>query len=142
MRPGHTLLELAAGLLLASLGLAAILPAGAGLRDRLAVVGAREAVAGLAAEARSAALVFGGADVRVASDPWRAWVQVGDSSGPPVALERELGVTVELSRDRRETILRYDAMGLGRVANETLRFRRGAAERSLVISSYGRIRRP
>ena len=37
--------------------------------------------------------------------------------------------------------IRFDALGLGQVASETLRFRRGGAEAGLVLSSYGRVRR-
>lgn len=141
MRTGHTLLELTAVLVLAALAASVAVPAGVGLRDRMAVVAAREAVAGLVAEARVSALAHGGATVHVASEPWRAWIQVGDSAAPAEALEREWGVRVRLSRDRASTALAYDALGLGRVASETLRFRRGSAEAALVVSGYGRVRR-
>lgn len=141
MRRGHTLFELCAALLLAALVVSATLPLVRDARDRMAVVAAREAVAGLAAEARAAALAHGGAEVRVAAGPWRGWVQVGDSVASTVALEEELGVTVGLSRDRRATSLAYDALGLGRVASETLRFRRGGQVAALVVSGYGRVRR-
>ncbi len=142
MRRGYTLFEICAGLLLATLAASAFLPAGRALLDRMAVVAAREAVAGLVADARVAALTHGGASVHLASGPWRAWAQVGDSAFGTVGLEEGLAVTVELSRARAATELRYDALGLGQVASETLRFRRGAAASSLVVSGYGRVRRP
>ncbi len=141
MRRGYTLFEICAGLLLVTLAASAFLPAGRSLLDRMAVVAAREAVAGLVAEARVAALTHGGARVHLASGPWRAWAQVGDSVFGRVGLEEELAVTVELSRDRTATELRYDALGLGQVASETLRFLRGQAASSLVVSAYGRVRR-
>lgn len=141
MTRGHTLFELCAALLLASLALSAVVPLGRGIRDRMAVLAAREAVAGLVAEARSAALGSGAAAVHLASDPWRAWVQAGDSVYPAVGLEAEWGVAVDLSRGRTAATLAYDAMGLGRVASETLRFRRGGRTAALVVSGYGRVRR-
>lgn len=141
-RRGHTLLELSAALLLASLAISALLRAGGGLSDTLAVVSAREALAGLVAEARVAALQHGGAQVRVEGPPWRAWSQVGDSVVREVGLERAWGVEVVLPRGRTGATLRYDALGLGQVASETLRLRRGDAERLLVVSGYGRLRRP
>lgn len=141
MRRGHTLFELCAALLLGAIALSALLPAGRSLLDRMAVVSAREAVAGLVAQARVAALAYGGARVHVHAAPWRAWVEVGDSVFGEVALERDLSVTVELPRGRSATELRYDALGLGQVASETLRFRRGDAVRALIVSGYGRVRR-
>jgi len=142
MRRGHTLFELCAALLLASIALAAVVPAGRALRDRMAVVAAREAVAGLVAEARMAAVTHGGAHVRLEAGPWRCWVEIGDSVSATAALERDLGVVVSLSRERRETTLEYDGLGLGSLASETLRFRRGDQESVLVVSGYGRLRRP
>jgi len=142
MRHGHTLFELCAALLLASLAASVLVPAGRIFRDRMAVVAAREAVAGLVAEARMAALAHGGARVRLAAGPWRCWIEVGDSVSAIAALERDLGVVVSLSRERLETSLDYDALGLGSVASETLRFRRGDQQSALIVSGYGRLRRP
>lgn len=142
MRRGHTLFELCAALLLASLAASTLIPPARGLLDRMAVVAAREAVAGLFAEARLAAIEHGGASVHVRSGPSRAWAQIGDSVFGSVALERDLSVTVELPRGRSTTELRFDPLGLGQVASETITFRRGAAASSLVVSGYGRVRRP
>lgn len=75
-------------------------------------------------------------------DPFRAWVTETDSVVHMLLLGSDLGVVLELGRGRRETRLAYDALGLGQVASETLTFRRGEAERSLVVSGYGRVRRP
>lgn len=138
---GHTLVELTALLGLMAVAASALAPAARGYRDRSAVVGAREAVAGLVAEARVRAMTSGGASVHVAAGPWRAWAQLGDSVLRTVALEAELGVRVELSGGRTATELPYDGLGLGRIASETLAFRRGEAETALVISGYGRVRR-
>lgn len=142
MRSGYTLVELCSALVLAALAGSAFLPRARDLRDGLAVVAAREAVAGLLAEARVHAVARGGATVHVRAEPWTAWAEVADSVVRSVALEEELGVTVVLSRGRAATELRYDALGLGQVASETLLFRRGDAGRALVVSGYGRVRRP
>lgn len=142
MRDGHTLLELCSALLLAALAGSVLLRGGRDLRDGMAVVAAREAVAGLVAEARVHAVARGGAVVRIEGGPWRASAEAGDSVLRSVALEEELGVLVTLTRGRTATELRFDALGLGQVASETVRFRRGDVERALVISGYGRVRRP
>lgn len=141
MSRGHTLFELTAVLGLVAVTASALAPAARRYRDRSAVVAAREAVAGLVAGARVRAMSTGGAAVHFASDPWRAWTAVGDSVVARVALEAELGVVVELSGGRSATELPYDALGLGRVASESVVFRKGAAETALVISGYGRVRR-
>lgn len=141
MRRGFTLFELCAVLLLAAIAASALLPLGRALADRMAVVAAREAVAGLIAEVRVVALTHGGAAVHLGAGPWRAWAEAGDSLFGWVALERDLSVTVELSRNRATTELRYDAAGVGQVASETLRFRRRDAVSELVVSGYGRVRR-
>ena len=142
MRRGHTLFELCAALLVAAIAASALLPAGRSLLDHMAVVAAREAVAGLVAEARMAALEHGGARVRLEAAPWRGWLEIGDSVARAVPLEEDLRVVVALGRSRTSVTLEYDAMGLGRVASETLRFRRGTQESTLIISGYGRVRRP
>jgi prepilin-type N-terminal cleavage/methylation domain-containing protein len=138
---GFTLLEVLAALCLLSLLLFQALPAATRELDRLAVVGAREDVAGLFHKARSTAVAHGGARVRVVRSPPFAELLVGGDVLARVDLRREYRATLSLSRDRGEVELRYDAMGLGRVASQTIRFSRGGAEAALVISSYGRVRR-
>ena len=142
MRNGHTLLELCTVLLLATLASSVVLPAGGRLRDVFAVVAAREALAGLIAEARSAAPGHGGGSVHLRSGPWRAWAEAGGTPLRSVALAKELGVSVVLSRGRPFLDLRYDVLGLGQVASETIVLQRGKSRRTLVVSGYGRVRRP
>jgi type II secretory pathway pseudopilin PulG len=141
MRRGYTLVELTFVMLLMAMTGLTVLPAVHRLRDRMAVVGAREAVVGIFAEARVDALLLGGATVRVRSGPWRAWAEAGDSVLRSVDLERDFSVTVSLGRGRTSSDLRYDALGIGAVASETLTFRRGGEETALVVSGYGRVRR-
>lgn len=140
MRRGTTLVELTTALILVGLLTSVALPVGRGLADRMAVVAAREAVAGLLAEARTRALAHGGATVTLAAAPFRVWYRAADEPGAPVHLERDLGVTVVVGRPLPHHI-RFDGLGLGRVASTTLRFRRGGAEAGLALSSYGRVRR-
>jgi len=50
---------------------------------------------------------------------------------------------VSVDTGSREPVsIRFDALGVGRVASRTLLFRRGRVEERLVISSYGRVIRP
>lgn len=141
MTRGHTLLELSVVLMLMALTGSVFLSAGRGLRNRSAVVAAREEVAGLFAEARMAALASGGAVVRVRAAEGALWYEAGGHVRRRLDLAEEPGVLVVLSRGRAEADLEYDALGLGRVASETLRFRRGESESTLIVSGYGRVRR-
>lgn len=141
MRRGHTLLELSAVLALIALAGSAFLSAAHGLRDRSAVVAAREEVAGLLAQARVTAVARGGATVHVSAAEGRAWLEAGGMTERRLDLSREPGVEVVLSRGRDQAEVAFDALGLGRVASETFRFRRGEAQATLVVSGYGRVRR-
>jgi prepilin-type N-terminal cleavage/methylation domain-containing protein len=141
MRRGYTLLELSAVLALMAAAVSILLSAGGGARDRWAVEAAREQVAGLIAEARTAAVAWGGAVVRLSASDAEAWYEAGGVEQRRVALARDVAVELVLSRGGVEVVLRYDALGLGQVASQTLRFRRGAAEAVLVVSGYGRVRR-
>ena len=141
MERGHTLLELTVAVLLMATITGSLLPAAVRYRRKAAVVAARESVAGLLAEARAVAPGFAGAVVRIESDPWRAWIQVSDSVGRSIQLEEPAGVQVVLSRSRMRTEVSYDALGIGRVASETIRFRLDGEEAGLTVSSFGRVRR-
>jgi hypothetical protein len=140
MRQGTTLLELATVLLLMGLAGVVVLPVGRGLADRMAVVSAREALAGLVAEARTMALTHGGASVYLARKPDRAWYETTGVPRRSVQLEEELGVAMLVARDLPLEV-RFDGLGLGQVASTTVGFRRGDAEAGLTLSSYGRARR-
>ena len=141
MSRGTTLIELATVLLLMGLGGAVLLPVGSRIRNRIAVASARESVAGLFAEARSAAVLHGGSSVHLTDRPWRAWYEVSGIRRRSVHLEKDHSVSVIVDRGGSPYEVRFDALGLGRAASSTLRFRRGAAEAGLTLSSYGRVRR-
>lgn len=121
--------------------------------DRMAVTGAREAVVGLVARARSEALLRGGADVVVSEAPGRARVEVTEEEarggGEPVRrvvarvdLAERFGIEVEVAGRAGRATLHFDGLGLGTMASRSFRFRRGGAEARLVVSGYGRVRRP
>lgn len=141
MSRGYTLLEAVTALTLLGLIISTAAPALGGLRDRATVNASREALAGLIAEARVLAVARGGATVHVRRAPPAAWVSVADSVVRSLPGGVTDGVTLALSGGRDEIRLRYDALGLGRVASSTIRIRRGGVEGALVVSSYGRVRR-
>jgi type II secretory pathway pseudopilin PulG len=138
---GHTLIELAFVLLLVGVATASAAPSARRLTERTAVAAAREALVGLFTEARLAAVEEGGALVRIEASPWRAEVEARGKSARRVALETDFGVTVELGGGRTQVDLAYDALGLGRVASQTIILRKGDATAELIVSGYGRVRR-
>jgi type II secretory pathway pseudopilin PulG len=142
--PAFTILEILA--LLAVLGstLAVSLPAARHQLDRTAVLAAREEVAGLFHRARAEAVARGGASLLLSADPPVVELAGGQELLARCRLEDQYGarLTMTLSGGRMEAALRFDALGLGRVASQTIRFSRGEAEAVLVVSSYGRLARP
>jgi prepilin-type N-terminal cleavage/methylation domain-containing protein len=138
---GYSLVELVFVIALLGVSAASLAPAASRQRDRALVLGAREAVVGLLAEARSAAMEHGSASVRIDTDPAEAEARTSDRSLGRAALGAELGVTVVLGGAATEVELSYDALGLGRLASQTVIFRRGRETAELVVSGYGRVRR-
>ena len=139
---GFTLLELVTVVTLLGLALAQLVPAARRQLDRMAVLGAREEVAGLFHQARMEAVARGGASLILTSLPPRVELRQGDELLASGDLGGEYGITLTLSGGRTEATLLFDALGLGRVASQTLRFFRGEAEALLVVSSLGRVTRP
>ena len=138
---GFTLLELATVLLLMSLSLGCLLPGARRQLDRVAVLEAREELAGLFHRARLEAVAFGGATVLLNSDSASATLVTGGEVLDRTALLEKYSVSLTLSAGRPEAELTFDSLGLGRVASQTLRLKRGDAEAALVVSSFGRIGR-
>lgn len=144
-RPGTTLLELLVALTLLGVLLGLGVPALGHRLDRLAVRGARNALAAGVARARSAAIARGGA--RLVISPPRAtfWVAAGtgaevDTVAGPFDLAERYGVALEAG-GRRRVALRFDALGIGRIASATIGVVRDGAEAGITVSSYGRVRR-
>lgn len=146
MRDGHSLPELVVVLLLATL----LVPPGIGilraLRDRAAVVAVREETAALLVRARAEARVRGGAGVVVLPEPLRLRLVAGEDTLHRSDPGRELGVE-RVGPDGPSdapfppVVITYDALGIGRMASATLRFQRGRAVSTLVVSSLGRATR-
>jgi len=141
MRRGYTLIELSLVLVLAGVTCLSLLSTARRLRDRMAVVAAREAVAGLFARARVDAILTGGSAVHVQSVPSRAWMEGAQGAFSSVELATDLSVTVTLGGGRSSADMQYDALGIGRVASETMTFHRGRQQAQLIVSGYGRVRR-
>lgn len=141
MRRGFTLFELVTALFLAGLVVATLLPAARRSRDRMAVVGAREAVVSLLATTRGEALRRGGAVLVV--DPTRSLLTV--ESGGVVRVRENVadryGVSLIVPGASGEARLAFDALGIGRAASRTLLLRRARASAAVVVSAYGRVSR-
>jgi type II secretory pathway pseudopilin PulG len=138
---GHTLVEMLFVLTLLGASTASLAPTARRYRDRASVVAAREALVGILAEARLAAMESGGARVALHGAPWVASALIGDSTLRVVSLEGEYGVTLRLGGGDQELELAFDALGLGRMTARTISLDRGDASAELVVSAYGRVRR-
>ena len=145
LKSGTTLAELilVLALLAAAAGVAS--PRLVHARDEYAVRSARDATAALVDRARTLAQLRGSARLRI--DPAAAEIRVeapiGNPAGSPLFLRSDWGADVSIA-GRGSTApldLDFDGRGLGRLANRTLRFRRGGQEARLTLSSYGRVRR-
>jgi type II secretory pathway pseudopilin PulG len=139
-RPAHTLVELA--LVLVILGIIAGLGAPAFMRgrDALAVNAARSELAAAVAITRVTAIRTGGAQLVL--DTGTGHVRIDTADGRRFA-DYPLGVRygISLSCERAApVILRFDALGIGRMTNATVRVHRARAEASLTLSAYGRVR--
>ncbi len=141
MNGGFTLFECLVVLAIVGIGIALGLPALQLHRDRWAVTQAREASAALLARARVDALGSGVSTVTIQSGRGQIERRLGSTLRERVDLGGRYGVSLDISgRDTLATI-EFNALGLGRMAARTLRFGRGAASASLVISAYGRVSR-
>jgi hypothetical protein len=135
------LLELVTVLTIIGLALGGAFPAASHLRDRMAVVGARESVVGVFHQARMDAVALGGARIELLVSPPRVVLWAGGALRSATNLEEELDVEMTLSGGRDQVEIFFDPLGLGRVASQTIRFTRNGAESGLVVSSYGRVTR-
>ena len=141
-RSGVSLVELIFTLSVLGVLAGVAVPAAAGLRDVLAVRGARDAVAGGLAHARAAAITHGGASLEIDLDAGVARVvsAAGDTLGGAIRLTAGHGVEIEVPARTGVVAVRFDGLGIGRLANRTVVFRRGRAEARLVVTAYGRWR--
>ena len=142
MRPhGYTLVELILVLMLLGVLLGIARTATAAWRDRAAVRAAREELVAGLAWTRLAAATHGGAVLVLDPLTGRFWTSTADGTGSrAVNLRRRYGVRVDPGTDA-PVLFRYDALGIGRLSNRTVRIARGGAEGGVTVSAYGRYRR-
>ena len=141
MRRGFTLLEIATALAVLGVIAGLAVPAFRGAGERLAASAAREAVAGLFARARAEAPLRGGVEVVVEETPPQVRIEAGADTVAVVDVGASFGVTLDLGGSLSVARLRYDPLGIGRIASRTLVFEKGDARLLLVVSAYGRVSR-
>ena len=141
MRHGFTLLELTGVLILLALAASVSFPVGQTVRERLAVIGAREEFIGLITRARGEALLRGGSSVIVVQSPAEIRIKAGGQVLHRVDIGGTWGTDLVLSGGRASVELRFDASGLGSMAARSVTLIRGSAVSRLIISAYGRVRR-
>jgi type II secretory pathway pseudopilin PulG len=137
-RSGTTLLELLLVLSLAAVLLGAGTAALTGVRDRLAAAGACQRFVASLSLARAAAQMHGGAVV-VVDAALGEWQVTPAPYSPHAGSGRAAGVTIAMGA--QDPVIRFDAFGLGRMANRTVTFTRGRAQARLTLSIYGRASR-
>jgi len=143
MLHGHTLIELALTLALLTILVGVAVRPLSDLRDLAAVLSAREQLIGVITEARATAVARGGARLDIVPDSGAVRISNRGSTVRVYFLgEFARRVAWELPPARARLRLTFDPVGIGRFASATIRFRRGRVTRSVVVSTYGRVRRP
>ncbi len=140
-RSGYSIIEIAALLAILAALAPPLLASATRLRTAFYLSRSQEDAARLFAEARWVAIGEGGATLEFVADPPRGIVisALGDTVAE--AGVGEGGVVLQLSRGRSTARIRYGPLGLGLVSSQTMRFHLGGEERSLVVSSLGRVSR-
>ena len=141
MRHGFTIIELTGVLTLMALAASLSFSVSRGLRERLAVMGAREDLVGLIIRARGEALRRGGSRVIVIQDPAEIRLEAGGEVLRRVDIAATWRTELVLCCGHASVELRFDASGLGSMAARSITLSRGSAVTRLIISAYGRIRR-
>ncbi len=143
MRPrcGYTSIELILVLTLTGALLAMAAPRLGRWRDAAAVHAARDDLIGALAIARIEAVAHGGASVVLDPAAGTGWMVFEDgATGPALDFHARHGVTLDVGSPDPVRI-RYDGLGIGRMASRRVTLRRGGARGGAVISAYGRVRR-
>jgi prepilin-type N-terminal cleavage/methylation domain-containing protein len=138
---GYTLIELLTVLTLLAVGASSLAPTARRVVDLAAVTTAREEVIAAFTEARGRAMAAGGSSVTILTEPPGLRIHEHGILRRSVVLDSDGSLEVGLSGGRDSTEIRFDALGLGRFASETIVLERGDASVALIVSSYGRIRR-
>lgn len=140
MRFGHTLVELIFVITIATAGFTVVAPSYRRAHSRLVVRSARESLVGLITRAQALAVIHGGATVTLSVNPAMAWLEAGGEVGDTLSLTA-LGVEMDLSAGRPQAGLRFNSLGIGELAGQTIGLSRGSARAGLIVSAYGRVRR-
>ena len=117
------------------------LPAGRLVRERLSVIGAREDLVAMIARARGEALRRGGSSLVIVESPAEIRIEAGGDTLQRVDLAAAWQTEVVLSGGRPSAELRFDALGLGRMAARSITLTRGSTVARLIVSAFGRVRR-
>lgn len=140
-RTGYSLLELTLVLALGGILLLLATPPLHHARDIFATRAARDYVLGQLALARTLAPAYAGTEVVLVPAAAELGVRSTARLHTLTSLRERFGVELGLSGAAADTVaLRFDAIGLGRMANRTLAFTRGRASARISISTYGRAR--
>lgn len=141
-RIGYTLIELLLVLLVLAILLSLAVPPFARWRDAAAANAARDELAARLAWTRIAAASRGGAQLVLEIPAGRYRVDVADGSHAPTDhLGARYGVTVQTAGNPDSVVMRFDALGIGRMTGRSLQIRRGSAVAGLTITPFGRYRR-
>ena len=140
-RAGYSIIEIAVLLAILAALAPPLLGSAVRLRTSFYLRRSQEEAARLFAEARWEAVGAGSATVELTADPPKGLVISATGDTVLAASLGEGGVSLQLSRGRATSRVRFGPMGLGLVSSQTLRFALAGEERSLVISSLGRVSR-
>ncbi|GMR12408.1 MAG: hypothetical protein BMS9Abin29_0597 [Gemmatimonadota bacterium] len=140
MRLGYTLLELVFVLTIVVAGFTVLAPAYRRAQERLIVRSARESLIGLIVRTQALAVVHGGATLTLEVDPAGASLEAGGEVRDTLSLTA-LGVVMDLVRGKPQARLRFNSLGIGELAGQTVGLSRGSARAGIVVSAYGRVRR-
>ena len=140
MRNGYSLLELVIVLFMVALLLGIVVAPVMHARDVVAVRAARAELASLIALTRSTAIAAGGASVVIDIAAGSAWMEA--TPGARVGDIQHISARHSVTLHAAQPVLRirYDALGIGRISNATIRVKSGSVTGRLTISSYGRVR--
>lgn len=141
---GHTLIELLLVLLVLGILVATGMPRFGRWRDAIAASSARDELAARLAWTRVAAASGDGAMLVLHLPDGRYRIELGDGRTAHTAvLGERFDVVVQVAgvSEPDSVVLRYDALGIGRMTGRSILLQRGAAVAGLTISPHGRYRR-
>lgn len=140
-RDGFTLIELAWVLVLGAFLLALATPMFLRGRDAIAVRAAREHLLQSVALARALAPGLGGSEILLEPAAGRVSVRSSGRVHESHSLAALYGVQLSVQGSTQPLVsLRFDGLGIGRLANRTIAVERGAARAGVTLSMYGRTR--